>query len=129
MRRQFDLTERDRVFLEARSLVWETIIENNQRWLIIHAYRIVGGYDHSYAMAAINISSGYPDTQLDMVYFYPHLALSNGRFIGALTSHHLDGKIWQRWSRHRTQQNPWRAGLDDLSTHFALVDYWLEREV
>ncbi len=79
-------------------------------------------------MVALRIETGYPDTQLDMVYFYPHLARCDRQPIGALASQTLDGKDWQRWSRHRTGQNPWRPGEDDLASHLALVEHWLERE-
>ena len=48
---------------------------------------------------------------------------------GALASEGFDGKTWQRWSRHRTPANPWRPGLDNLATHFGLVEEWFGREV
>jgi hypothetical protein len=64
-----------------------------------------------------------------MVWFEPALVLTSGRAIGALSSHTIDGTTWQRWSRHRTAQNPWRPGVDDVSTHLGLVDDWLSREV
>jgi hypothetical protein len=35
---------------------------------------------------------------------------------------------FQQWSRHRTQQNAWRPGEDDISTYLSLVDDWLRRE-
>jgi hypothetical protein len=40
----------------------------------------------------------------------------------------LDGKSFQRWSRHRTAENPWRIGRDNLGTHIILVEDWLARE-
>ncbi|MBX9746205.1 MAG: hypothetical protein K2X34_04840, partial [Hyphomonadaceae bacterium] len=53
----------------------------------------------------------------------------DGRAIGALAHDDFDGKTWQRWSRHRTPANRWRPGIDGLSTHFALVQEWLAREL
>jgi hypothetical protein len=129
MRRQFTLPESDKAYLEARGLAWETIVENGMRWLLLHDFQVPDGYNHPRATAAVKIETGYPDTQLDMVYFYPNLARLDGKPIGALTSQTLDGKSWQRWSRHRTAQNPWRPGEDDLSSHLALVEHWLEREM
>ena len=41
----------------------------------------------------------------------------------------IDGTPWQRWSRHRTSQNPWRPGVDGIPTHLALVEHWLEYTV
>ena len=40
----------------------------------------------------------------------------------------IDGKTYQRWSRHRTAQNPWKAGFDGLETHVYLIEDWLVRE-
>jgi hypothetical protein len=37
-------------------------------------------------------------------------------------------KRYQQWSRHRTAQNPWRPGLDNVCTHLLQVNNWLERE-
>ncbi len=129
MRRQFMLPETDCALLETLGLPWETIIQNNARWLILHDYEPPAGYNHSRLLLAIRISPGYPDTQLDMVYFTPPLARLDGKAIGALSNTTLDGKTYQQWSRHRTGLNPWRPDEDDLSTHLELVRYWLEREL
>jgi hypothetical protein len=64
-----------------------------------------------------------------MAYFYPALARANGRPIPATTTDTFDGKVWQRWSRHRTSANPWRPGIDNLATHFGLIEHWLTREL
>lgn len=114
--------------MEARGLEWETVIESGVRWLLLHAFPAPEGYNHRTVTVAVMISSGYPDAPLDMVYFYPHLARTDGRPIGAISPQVIDGKIFQRWSRHRTGQNPWRPGVDDLTAHLTLVEHWLERE-
>jgi hypothetical protein len=128
MRRQFSLPEADETFLNSLGLLWEAIIENSVRWLLLHEYPVPSGYNHDSVMLAIRIETGYPEAQLDMVYFYPPLARLDHVAIGALSTQSLDGKTFQRWSRHRTGVNPWRPGEDDLSTHLALVNDWLERE-
>jgi hypothetical protein len=64
-----------------------------------------------------------------MVYFYPRLARLDGKAIAATADDTFDGKAWQRWSRHRTPQNPWRPGLDNLGSHIALVKEWLQLEL
>lgn len=129
MRRQFSLPEVDEAHLNARGLDWETIIDGGVRWVLLHGFPLPVGYNQRTAIAAIRIETGYPDTQLDMVYFQPGLARTDGRTIGALSTQALDGKVFQRWSRHRTGQNPWRPGEDDLASHLALVEHWLEREI
>ncbi len=128
MRRQFLLPEADVEHLNARGMTWETIIEGRWRWLLLYDFPIPHGYNVNSATVAVSISAGYPDAQLDMVYFYPPLNRQDGRGIGALSSQTIDRKSFQRWSRHRTGANPWRPGVDDLSTHLTLVEHWLERE-
>ncbi len=129
MRREFRLPEADETYLNLRGLPWETILEGSTRWLLIHRYPAPGGYNRLEVSAALLVVPGYPDTGLDMVYVDPHLSLSNGRPIRALATQSIDGKAWQRWSRHRTAANPWRAGFDGIETHLLLVDEWLRREV
>lgn len=128
MRRQFSLPEADETFLESLGLLWEAIVENGVRWLLLHGYPVLAGYNHNIVIVAVRIEMGYPEAQLDMVYFYPPLARLDRVAIGALSTQQLDGKTFQRWSRHRTALNPWRPGEDDLSTHLALVNDWLQRE-
>ena len=79
---------------------------------------------------AIRIETGYPNTQLNMVYFYPALARVDGKPIGATEAQQpLDGKIYQRWSRHRTAENPWKIGRDHIGTHVILIEDWRDREL
>jgi len=128
LRRQFDLPENDIEYLNERSLQWEAVVEGRTFWLLIHEYPVPKGYAHRRTSAALHIPSTYPDVQIDMVYFFPHLTREDGRAIGRLSNRTIDGKSWQRWSRHRTSQNPWRREYDCLETHLLLVDEWLERE-
>ncbi|MGH9588641.1 MAG: E2/UBC family protein, partial [Acidobacteriaceae bacterium] len=112
MRRQFQLSEEDEACLAARSANWEAIIENNTKWVIVPDFAIPEGYNHRSASAAMRISPSYPDDQIDMVYFYPALALMSGRAIRQLTLCQIDGKQYQQWSRHRPA-GEWRAGIDN----------------
>jgi len=129
MRRDFRLPEDDEQYLESLGLDWETIKEGETRWLVIHNWPVPPGYNHCKVMAGLNLPASYPDGPIDMVYFCPHLSLNSGKNIKNLTSRAFDGKDWQQWSRHRTEANPWRPGVDDVSTQFLLVDYWLVREM
>lgn len=128
MREQFLLPENDRRYLQAGQLQWETLNEGGAQWLLLHAFPVPAGYHQSEVTVALNITPGYPDVQLDMVWFFPPISRTDGKTIGALSNQTIDGKNFQRWSRHRTGQNPWRPGEDDLSTHLLLVKEWLERE-
>lgn len=126
MRKDFSLPEQDIDFLSSLGLPWETLRDGGNQWLIIHHFAIPDGYNHVQVRLALMIDPGYPVSQIDMVYFYPDLVLNSNKLIGALAVQPIDGLIWQRWSRHRTGENPWRPGVDDLSTHFSLINFWLE---
>ena len=128
MRRQFRLPADDNLYLEGIGLEWETLIEAGLQWLIIRDRPLPLGYTSERAHTALQIAPGYPDTEIDMVYFDPPLARRDGVAVRALASQALDGRAWQRWSRHRTPQNPWRPGIDGVATHLVLVDHWLARE-
>ena len=131
MRRDFVLPEQDVDFLDATGLPWETIRDGSNLWVIIYSYPVPLGYNLQMVNAALKIEAGYPVSQIDMVYFNPPLEKRNGSNmpIGALANQPILGFNWQRWSRHRTGENPWRPGIDDISTQMLLVNYWMEREL
>lgn len=127
MRRDFILPEEDVEYLDATGLSWETVASNGN-WVIVHNLVIPEGYNVDQTSVALRIDPGYPTSQIDMAYFYPHLSRKDGKPIGALAMMSFDGKHWQRWSRHRTPANPWRPEVDNIGTHMLLVSHWLERE-
>jgi Prokaryotic E2 family E len=128
MRRQFQLPEEDIIFLNSLELPWETIVDQGMEWVIIQNYPVCLGYIIENVTLAIKLETGYPRTPLDMAYFFPALQRKDGKGINAISVQPIDGKLFQRWSRHRTPQNPWREGIDDLSTHLSLVSFWFEEE-
>ena len=128
MRRQFDLLPEDEQLLNDYGLPWETVVDGSQ-WVLIHDFPTHEGYNHKTVIAAIRLETGYPNTPLDMVYFHPALARTDGRLIGATeAAQQIAGVSYQRWSRHRTEQNPWRLSVDSLGTHIVLIEDWLQRE-
>lgn len=127
-RQDFDLPTDDRDYLKKTGFKYETVMEGNVRRLVIYGFPIGNGYNHNKVDLFLRIESGYPDAQIDMVYFYPALQKTDGRPINALSTETFDDKCWQRWSRHRTRENPWRPGLDNVATHLAQVSDWLKRE-
>jgi hypothetical protein len=129
MRRDFLLTESEETFLNTLTLPWQCIKEGNYCWLLISNYPVPKGYNVSSVNVALMIPPGYPTAQIDMAYFFPHLTRVDARPIGALAFKMINGVQYQRWSRHRTAANPWRPGVDDVSTHLQLVSYWFEREL
>lgn len=128
LRRQFDLLPDDLTFLNEYGLPWETIFDGSQ-WVLIHDFPVPQGYNQEKVTAAIRIETGYPNTELNMVYFFPALARRDGKLIGATqATQMLDGNNYQRWSRHRTAAHPWKIGRDHIGTHVILVEDWLDRE-
>lgn len=128
IRRAFELLPADQQFLEQYGLPWETIVDGSQ-WVLIYEFPTHDGYNYLRVTAAIRLETGYPVTALDMVYFCPALARRDGRSIRATeATQPLDGMTFQRWSRHRTPENPWKVGHDDLGSHVILIEDWLARE-
>jgi len=128
LRREFDLPEEDVEHLDARGLPWEAVLDGRSRVLLLHDWPVPDGYAQRLVTLALLIPPSYPTAQLDMAYFSPALARVDGAAIGALSAATITGRPFQRWSRHRTRQNPWRPGVDGVATHLALVECWLERE-
>ncbi|WP_118194307.1 multiubiquitin domain-containing protein [Albibacterium indicum] len=123
VRKQFLLPAEDVETLKKMGLEWETITLG-AHWVIIYDYPIPEGYNIRKADVALMIPPTYPATQIDMAYFYPALSKSNNRRIGAITNQGIDGRTFQRWSRHR-QAGQWTPGVDCIATHLCLVDNWL----
>lgn len=128
LRRQFKLLPEDEIFLDNYGLPWESIVDHSQ-WVLIHDFPTHEGYNYPQASIAIRLETGYPQAQLNMVYVYPALTRKDGKPIPQTNAvQNLDGKSWQRWSRHRTKENPWQPGVDSLETHIYLIEDWFVRE-
>lgn len=108
MRRQFQLPEEDLIYLDGLGLQWETIVDGGMQWVIISDFPLCPGYTIEKVTVSIKIETGYPRSPLDMAYFFPALQRRDGKGINALSFQPIDGKLFQRWSRHRTSANPWR---------------------
>ena len=129
MRRDFVLPSEDMEWLSESGGDYELVTSDGTLRVVLHAVAVPPGYNVDEVTANFRIEPGYPESQIDMAYFFPPLALKSGRAIGALSNDAFDGKTWQRWSRHRTPANPWRPGVDSLATHFTLMQDWLQREL
>jgi len=128
MRREFSLPPEDETYLDDSGLTWETV-KNGSQWLLLHGLPLPSGYKSAVASVAVRIEAGYPLAALDMAYFHPALQRADGKSIKATEAmQNIDGKKWQRWSRHRTAANPWKPGHDNIETHLLMVRDWLARE-
>lgn len=128
-RRQFHLPARDEIFLNSLNLRWEAVVDGGVRRVIVHDIPLPIGYTTQTVTMNMRIEAGYPEAQIDMAYFFPPIARADGKQINAICPDIFDGKEWQRWSRHRTAQNPWRPGLDNVGTHYAAIKGWLCAEL
>ena len=128
-RRDFSPPQDDLDWLCKTGRRFELVAEKNVLRVVLYVFPVPPGYDRSEVDVNVRLDPGYPDTQIDMVYVHPPLARADRRPIAALSQDRFDGKDWQRWSRHRTAVHPWRPGIDNLSTHFGLVEEWFSREL
>ncbi len=125
-RHDFAVLPQDEAHFDRLGLRWETILDGGRRWLVIRAYPLPVGYTVTATDIAIEVPVSYPGAQLDMFYCYPRLALANGQPIPQVQ--HIEpvmGIGFQRWSRHRQ----WDSARDNATTHLALVEESLRREV
>jgi hypothetical protein len=129
LRHEFTLQAADEEYLDGLGLPWETVKDAGILWLLIHDWKVPRGYTLNRVSVALLIPPAYADAQIDMVYFKPALTIESGKTIKNLSAQIICGETWQGWSRHRTAENPWRIGVDDVATHLTLVDEWLRREV
>lgn len=127
-RREFSLLAADAGFLDRRGLHWQTVNSDGQ-WLIVSDYPLPLGYNAPTCTLAVLIPPSYPTAALDMFFCHPPLTINGS--VPPQTEHHqaIDGRNFQRWSRHRGGASPWTPGVDNLTTHFALIDEALAREV
>jgi Prokaryotic E2 family E/Multiubiquitin len=102
--RVFELPEADRQYLNRLGLKWECFREGETHWAIVHAWQTPEGYNRLEVDLALLVPPLYPDAQIDMVYFKPHLGRLDGKAIPNLSDCVIQGEKWQCWSRHRTQQ-------------------------
>lgn len=129
MRRDFTPYSEDLEYLEDRGCPWEAVRERNQCWYILHQYAPPEGYAPERVSAAFRLPGTYPSTQIDMVYFLPHLTRLDGVTPVRLTNQPFDGKQWQQWSRHRPSANDWQDGVDYLATHIHYIEMKMRSEV
>ena len=128
VRRAFQISETDRDFLDLAYPSWEAILEGQSQWVILDPFEVPTGFTQQNVAVALRIAPTYPDTEIDMAYFKPSLARTDGKTIEALSTLQMDGQAWQQWSRHRLS-GEWRPGFDSIETHLLFVRSFLELEL
>jgi hypothetical protein len=128
--RAFALLDIDEAHLNRLGLRWETIIEAQRRWLLLHDYLLPAGYTVTHTKLALEIPPNYPGAQIYGFYAYPPLALSSERVIQSTQLRGvLLGVEYHGWSRNRGPEAPWNPASDNVVTQLALVDAALAKEV
>ena len=128
-RRQFRLPAEDQPALDRLGLRWETLVDQKRQWVVISDFTLPSGFIQATAHLAIEINGAYPVGPLDMAYFSPALCMPSGRVIPQTqVTEQIDGRPFQRWSRHRTSENQWRPGEDSLDTHIDYIVAFLTHE-
>lgn len=133
--RMFALLPADVRFLDGLGLRWETYVDTipanrGRRWLLIHDYPVPNGFTAERTLLALEIPLTYPGAQIDMFYTYPALVLQTGQPIPRTqVSAVVLEKTFNGWSRHRGPKSAWDPRTDNVSTHLALVESCLQREV
>ena len=124
----FPLPEEDEQFLKSLRVPCKIVAQGASRWLIISNYLLPAGYNQDKADVAVLLHPQYPQVQLDMIYIHPALSRKDGKPINALSNQLIDGRNFQRWSRHRNASNKWVPGDDNISTHLDLMMECLKAE-
>ena len=128
--RMFALLDIDETHLNRLGQRWETIIEADRRWLLLHDYPLPVGYSVAHTKLALEVPPTYPGAQIYGFYAYPPLALSSGRTIESTQLRGvLLGVEYHGWSRNRGPGAPWSPTTDNVVTQLALVDAALAKEV
>ncbi len=126
-RRELGLLPNDEEYLNNTFNDWESLACG--RWVLIHDFPIPSGFTVDRSTAAIRLSPAYPVTPLDMVYFDPPVLRSDGQTIPCTQATEvIDGKEFQRWSRHYLPGS-WHPNEDDLATHVMAIKDWLVRAI
>lgn len=128
-RQHFDLLGADHAHLARLCLRWETVTQQERRWLLIYDYPLPRGYSTTHTLLALEIPPTYPGAQIYGFYAFPPLALSSQRAIdstqmrGTIDEHEFHG-----WSRNRGSL-AWNPVVDNVSTQLMLVEAALAKEV
>lgn len=120
------LPMRDREYLQDKSLVFEEIVDNGKRGVVLRKYPLPASlFDAQHADILILIPAGYPDVPPDMFYTLPWVKLNAKNVFPSKADqpHPFAGQTWQRWSRHNPE---WRPGIDGIWTMLKRVDHALE---
>ncbi len=128
-RREFTLSAADEGRLNRLGLRWETIVEQQRRFVLVYEYPLPEGYTSSSFLLAMELQPTFPQSPMYGFFTHPRLALCSGREIPNVSqSASILGQSVAGWSRSRTSP-PWDPATDSVRTHLLTVNACLEKEV
>ena len=119
----FALLPSDDEGFRRRGFAPRRVVESGRRWLIFDVYPLPKGLSPQAVAIALEIPPSYPRAEIDMFYCHPEVRRDDGRAIPQTEAREtIEGRSYQRWSRHRGAQSRWDARADTVLTHLTLVD-------
>ena len=119
----FALLPSDDEGFRRRGFAPRRVVERGRRWLIFDVYSLPKGLNPHVVALALEIPPSYPRAEIDMFYCYPAVRRRDGGVIPRTQATEvIEGRTYQRWSRHRGAQSRWDAKTDTVLTHLTLVD-------
>ena len=117
----------DHDFLDHAGISYRMFEEAGMLNVELIDFPIPDGLNARNASVLFRLSPSYPDTPPDMWWVIPHLAPLEGGVIPATEIiETIDGRSWQRWSRH-LDATSWRSGIDGLESYVRLLRNELDR--
>ena len=115
------LPDADREYLERSGIAYRVFEADGMLNVELLDFPMPDGLNARSASVLFRLSANYPDTPPDMWWIIPHLTPVNGRTIPATeVIETIDGRSWQRWSRH-LDPTAWRSGIDGLESYVRLL--------
>lgn len=115
------LPESDREYLERAGIAHRVFEEGGMLNVELLEFSVPDGLNARHVNVLFRLSPSYPDTPPDMWWIIPHLTPVGGGAIPATeVIETIDGRSWQRWSRH-LDPAVWRSGIDGLESYVRLL--------
>jgi hypothetical protein len=119
----------DAAYLADRYSSGEVAVDGGMLCVLLPEWELPFGFTAAAVDLLLRLPANFPDTQPDMWWMSPTVALVSGQPIAAadLIETHL-GRTWQRWSRH-LPAGLWNTGTDGIQTYLAQIRTVLQRTV
>jgi hypothetical protein len=107
------IPQSDEQYLTEKGFQFEIKQSDKEVLLVLKNWSLPDNYTPTLVDLLIRIVPGYPLAPLDMFWTFPAVKLAGGGWpLNADVHQQLDGRSWQRWSRHYE----WRPGVDNIRT-------------